>query len=349
VSRVFVAMSGGVDSSTAAALLVEEGHDVTGVTMRLLSGDGPDGCCSADGVRSARRVCDALGIPHYTLDFADMFDAWVIERYCDEYAAGRTPNPCIECNDRVKFTELMRRVMLQGADFLATGHYARIVRGAHGEPWLARGVDATKDQSYFLYRMTPTQLDHTLFPLGGLTKAEVRDLARERGLASAERPESQESCFVPDGDVRGFVRGRRPDAFVAGEVRDADGAVVGSHEGVPGITVGQRRGLALAAGERRFVTAVDAASATITVGPREAATSRVVRASDVVWRGGSGDERVTARVRYRGPEPAATANLEGALLVVTFDDPVDAAAPGQALVCYYGERVLGGGVVEETS
>jgi tRNA-uridine 2-sulfurtransferase len=349
VSRVFVAMSGGVDSSTAAALLVEEGHDVTGVTMRLLSGDGPDGCCSADGARSAKRVCAALGIPHYTLDFADMFDSWVVERYCDEYAAGRTPNPCVECNDRVKFTELMRRVMLQGADFLATGHYARIVRDEAGHPWLVRGVDPDKDQSYFLYRMTPAQMEHTLFPLGDLTKTEVRASARERGLASAERPESQESCFVPDGDVRGFVRTRRPGAFVAGQIVDGSGAVLGAHDGVPGITVGQRRGLGLGGAERRFVTGVDPATATVTVGPREATSARRVEATEAVWRGGPEPLRVTARARYRGAEPAATARLEGDRLVVEFDEEIDAAAPGQALVCYQGERVVGGGVVEEAS
>lgn len=349
MARVFVAMSGGVDSSTAAALLVEAGHDVTGVTMRLLAGESPDGCCSADGARSAKRVCDTLGIPHYTLDFADMFDAWVVERYCDEYAAGRTPNPCVDCNDRVKFSELMRRVMLQGADFLATGHYARVVRDDDGTPWLARGLDASKDQSYFLYRATPAQLEHTMFPLGELTKTRVRELARERGLPSAERPESQETCFVPDGDVRGFVRARRPEAFAPGPIVDESGVTVGRHDGVPGITVGQRRGLAVAAGERRFVTRVDPASATVTVGPRDDVLVRRVVASDVVWRAGDGPVRVSARVRYRGPESAATATLEGGRLVVELDDPVDAAAPGQALVCYDGERVVGGGVVEEAS
>lgn len=350
MARVFVAMSGGVDSSVAAALLLREGHDVTGVTMRLLDGDDAiDGCCSLDGVRSAKRVCDTLGIPHYTLEFSDVFEREVIEPYCDEYAAGRTPNPCIACNDRVKFSELMRRVALQDAEFLVTGHYARIERDDGGTPWLARGVDPAKDQSYFLYRMTQAQLDHTLFPLGGLTKPEVRDIARSLDLPAAERAESQETCFVPDDDVRSFVRERRPDAFRAGDVRDASGAVVGSHEGVPGLTIGQRRGLGISGDARTFVTAIDAESACVTVGPKVAlAASRVV-AGDVVWRGDDGPVRVTARVRYRGPEPAATAELRDGRLVVTFDDCVDAPAPGQALVCYDGDTVLGGGVITEAT
>jgi tRNA-specific 2-thiouridylase len=350
MSRVFVAMSGGVDSSVAAALLQRDGHDVTGVTMRLLAGDDAvDGCCSLDGARSAKRVCDRLGIPHYTLEFSDTFEREVIEPYCDEYAAGRTPNPCIACNDRVKFSELLRRVSLQDADFLATGHYARIETDAAGVPWLLRGVDPAKDQSYFLYRMTPAQLGHTLFPLGGMTKVEVRAIARELGLSTAERPESQETCFVPDDDVRAFVRERRPAAFRPGTVVGPDGAVLGAHDGAPGYTVGQRRGLGLSGRDRMFVTKVDVATGTVVVGPREASAASTVVAGSAVWRGGPGPAALTARVRYRGPEPAATATHAGGRLILRFDEPIDAPAPGQALVCYDGERVLGGGVIEEAS
>jgi len=348
MARVFVAMSGGVDSSTAAALLVDAGHEVTGVTMRLLAGDGPDGCCSAEGSRAARRVCDAIGIPHYTFDMAAEFEREVVAPYVDEYVAGRTPNPCIVCNDRVKFAELMRRVMLQGADYLATGHYARIVQ-AGGVHRLARAVDRAKDQSYFLYRMTPAQLARTMFPLGELSKPEVRGIARAHGLPTAERPESQESCFVADGDVRGYLRSHRPEAFVPGVVTDTSGAVLGAHDGVAGFTIGQRRGLGIASRERLYVTGIDTAHAIVTVGPRAAAAVERVSASDAVWSGDDGDVRVTARVRYRGPEGAAVARYDDARLTVVFDEAIDAPAPGQALVCYSGDRVLGGGVVEEAS
>ncbi len=349
-ARVFVAMSGGVDSSVAAALLVRDGHDVTGVTMRLLSGDDPvDGCCSLDGARSAKRVCDAIGIPHYTLEFAEVFEREVIGPYCDEYADGRTPNPCIVCNDRVKFSELMRRVALQGAEFLATGHYARIVRDDAGVPWLARGADPAKDQSYFLYRMTQEQLEHTLFPVGGLTKAEVRAMAVSLRLPSATRAESQETCFVPDDDVRTFVRRRRPDAFTPGAILDAEGAVVGSHDGVPGLTVGQRRGLGVSAGERVFVTAVDASASTVTVGERGSLAAARLTADDVIWRGAGPTEQVTACVRYRGTGHGATARPADGRLEVSAETAFDSVAPGQAVVCYQGERVIGGGVIREAS
>jgi tRNA-specific 2-thiouridylase len=347
MARVFVAMSGGVDSSVAAALLVRAGNDVTGVTMRLLAdSDETGGCCSADGVRAAKRVCDTLGVPHYTLEFSEEFRREVVEPYCDEYAAGRTPNPCIACNDRIKFSELMRRVALQDAEFLATGHYARIGTDIQGVRRLARGIDAAKDQSYFLYRMTPEQLDRTLFPLGDLTKPEVRELARSFALPTADRPESQETCFVPGDDVRAFVRGRRPDAFVPGEIRDAAGTVVGSHDGAPGYTVGQRRGLGVSGAARTFVTAIDTATATVTVGSKGSVIAHTVIALDPVWHGETG-RRVTARVRYRGPELPATASFEGDRLVVRFDAGIDAPAPGQALVCWDGDTVAGGGVIEE--
>jgi tRNA-uridine 2-sulfurtransferase len=348
--RVFVAMSGGVDSSVAAALLVREGHDVTGVTMRLLPGeDAVDGCCSLDGARSAKRVCDALGIPHYTLEFADVFEREVIAPYCDEYAAGRTPNPCVACNDRVKFSELMRRVKLQDADFLATGHYARIERDDAGVPWLARGVDPGKDQSYFLYRMTAEQLGHTRFPVGGLTKAQVREIARTLDLPAAERPESQETCFVPGDDVRAFVRERRPESFVPGAIVDREGGIVGSHQGVPGLTVGQRRGLGVVAAERVFITGIDAATATVTVGDRELLAADRVVAEQVVWRGPTTAARVAAMIRYRGSAVPAIARLVDGDLEVVAETPFDAVAPGQSIVCYEGDRVIGGGVIREAS
>jgi tRNA-specific 2-thiouridylase len=346
-------MSGGVDSSVAAALLVREGHDVTGVTMRLLRADDPtDGCCSLDGTRSAKSVCARLGIPHYTLEFSDVFEREVIEPYCDEYAAGRTPNPCVTCNERVKFSELMRRVALQDAEYLATGHYARIVRDGDGVPWLAKGADPAKDQSYFLYRLTGPQMEHTLFPLGGSTKVEVREIARTLGLPAAERPESQETCFVPGNDVRAFLRARRPEAFRAGRIVNGEGAVVGSHDGVPGLTIGQRRGLGVSVGDRDrvFVTGIDAERATVTVGPRVGLRATTIVADRAIWRGAEDrEERVTVRARYRGAETAGTARLVGGALHVGLDQPLEAPAPGQALVCYEGERVVGGGVIREAS
>lgn len=349
MTRVFVAMSGGVDSSVAAALLVEAGHDVTGVTMRLLDGDSEsDGCCSLDGVRSAKRACDALGIAHYSLEFADVFRREVIEPYCDEYAEGRTPNPCIACNDRVKFSELLRRVSLQEAEFLATGHYARILTDSDGRPQLHRGVDPGKDQSYFLYRMTLEQMSHTLFPLGDLTKTDVRALARRFSLPTAERPESQETCFVPGDDVRGYLRERRPEAFVSGTIVDEGGAVVGAHDGIPGLTVGQRKGLRLQGPDRTFISHIDARSATVTVAARASARVRTVVCDQLVWHGPE-RSRVTARTRYRGTASRGMASFEGPDLTFTADDDMERPAPGQSLVCYDGDRVLGGGIIREAS
>ena len=346
MARVFVAMSGGVDSSVAAGLLLKAGHDVTGVTMRLLTAEAAgDECCSAEGARSAKRVCDVLGIPHYTLEFTEVFARDVVGPYLDEYAAGRTPNPCIACNDRVKFGELMRRARLQGADFLATGHYARIVEGASGAPRLARATDGTKDQSYFLYRMTPTQMRHTLFPLGDMTKVEVREHARAMGLPSAERPESQDGCFVPAGGVRAFVRQQRPGAFGCGNVVDASGVVVGRHEGVPGLTLGQRRGLGLQEAGL-YVGALDVDTSTVTVVPRARLLKGRVFAGDAVWMGELATMAVAVRTRYRGSEVRGIAHRHETEITVDLDGLVEAPAPGQALVCYQGDLVVGGGAIE---
>jgi tRNA-uridine 2-sulfurtransferase len=348
VARVFVAMSGGVDSSVAAALLVESGHDVVGVTMQLLpGGDLEGGCCSTTAVRDAHRVCDKLGIPHYTLNVRDEFREEVVETFCDAYASGRTPNPCIVCNDRIKFVELWRRVGLQGADALATGHYARIVRDPQGAPWLARGRDPRKDQSYFLYRMTPEQLGRTRFPVGDLTKPEVRRIAAEHGLATARAPESQDICFVPTGDTSAFVKAARPSSAEGGRIVDASGRQVGTHTGVASYTVGQRRGLGLSAPEPLYVLRVDAARNEVVVGPIASLRVRTVVCTDVVWRGPRECD-VRAQLRYRQERQSAHAAFEGERLTLTFEEPVSGIAPGQAAVCYDRTLVLGGGVVEET-
>jgi tRNA-uridine 2-sulfurtransferase len=348
MARVFVAMSGGVDSSVAAALVVRAGHDVTGVTMQLWpSGDAEGGCCSIDATRGAKRVCDFLGIPHYTLNFRDFFESAVVGPFCDAYAAGRTPNPCIACNDIVKFEELWRRAALQDADFLATGHYARVVE-RDGARWLRRGLDPSKDQSYFLYRMSANQLDRSLFPVGEMAKSDVRALAREIGLPTAERAESQEICFVPDDDVGAFLRQRRPEAFVAGDILDAGGATLGTHEGTPAFTIGQRRGLRIGGPDgRRYVTAIDAIARTVTVGGREDLRVSLVRAGDVAWRAADGTREADVQVRYRARPVKATVSVRDGLMTAELAEPVEGVAAGQALVAYDGDVVIGGGTIEE--
>jgi tRNA-specific 2-thiouridylase len=348
VARVWAALSGGVDSSLAAALLVEAGHEVTGVTMRLLPEDVPGGCCPSGSVRDAKRVCDHLGVPHYTLDLREAFEDGVITPFCDEYAAGRTPNPCVECNDVVKLRELLRRALENGADLLATGHYARVTRDLAGEPWLESGADEAKDQSYFLYRATSDQLAHLVLPVGEMLKSDVRAAASERGLPTAGRPESQEACFLAGVRTREYVRERRRDAFVAGEVRDAGGRVLGHHDGAAGYTVGQRKGLAVTGAGPTYVLSTRPTEGVVVVGPRAGLQVSRIVADRVVWRGGSAPSRVTARARYRSPGTAATAHIQGQHLVVDLDSPVAAVAPGQALVCWEGTRVVGGGRIRET-
>ncbi len=345
MARVFVAMSGGVDSSVAAALLLEQGHDVTGVTMQLWpSSSDEGGCCSVSAIRDARRVCDLLGIPHYTLNFRDAFEREVVSAFADEYAAGRTPNPCIVCNDRLKFSDLLAKASAQGAEYLATGHYARVLRDPDGTPWLARGLDAAKDQSYFLYRLTRNQLRHVMFPIGELRKPEVRAIAERIGLHVAEKPDSQEVCFAAAGEHGNVVREHRPDASEPGDITTVDGVCVGRHEGIAAFTVGQRKGLGIAAPEPLYVVRIDADRRRVVVGPRSAlAVSRIV-ATDCVWHG-SESESVEVMARYRMPAVPGTAVETGPVLTVTLDAPVEGIAPGQAVVCYRGDVCLGGGTI----
>ena len=309
------------------------------------SSDDEGGCCSVSAIRDARRVCGLLGIPHYTLNFREAFEQAVVGPFADEYAAGRTPNPCIVCNDVLKFSDLLAKVMAQGAEFLATGHYARIVRDAEGTPWLAKAVDPTKDQSYFLYRLTRPQLEHVLFPVGELRKTEVRQIALRIGLAVAEKPDSQEVCFAPAGQHPDVVRARRPEALRRGDIVDSEGRVLGHHDGIANYTVGQRKGLRIGGGAPLFVVAIDAASNRVIVGPRGALKISHVEAGDVVWHGDMAAE-VTAMVRYRMDGRAAVADVEGNRLTVEFSEPLEGVAPGQAVVCYRGDVVVGGGVIE---
>lgn len=347
VPRVWVGMSGGVDSSVAAALLVEAGYDVVGVTMQLWpSHSAEGGCCSVSAVRDARRVCDALGIAHYSLNYRDAFERHVVGPFCAEYALGRTPNPCITCNDRLKFSDLLAKAMTNGADFLATGHYARIVRDSAGEAWLARAADESKDQSYFLYRLTPMQLRHTLFPLGDLTKVEVREIARRLDLPTAAKEESQDTCFAVAGDHATIVASRIPEAAVPGPVVDSSGRVIGRHAGVAHYTIGQRKGLGILA-ERGpwYVIGIDSARNRLIVGPRESLRALHVVARDIVWRGETESES-SVMVRYRMSPVPARCFVAGDMLDVHLAVDIGAVAPGQSVVCYRDEVVIGGGVIE---
>ena len=349
---VVAALSGGVDSAVAAALLVEQGQRVVGMTMRLYDARGTAAsaggrCCGPRDVEDARAVCAHLGIPHYVVDLAAEFGAAVVEDFIEAYLAGETPNPCVKCNQHIKFTPLLARARAIGADVLVTGHYAQLVAGDGGAE-LRRGVDAGKDQSYFLFSMPGDELAAVRFPLGGLTKEAVRAHALRLALPNAVKPESQEICFVPDGDYAGFVaasalkRGRAMPG--PGAIVDATGAVVGRHDGVHHYTVGQHRGLGnLTTRDKLFVTGVDPARAEVRVGPREAAERRELEVRDLRWLAPPRAQlSADVQVRHRGTPIAAEVVIEGDRARVTLATPT-VAAPGQAAVLYAGDRVLAGG------
>lgn len=350
-ARVLVAMSGGVDSSVAAALLVEQGHEVIGVTMRL--GGTGSRCCSLDDVEDARRVAERLGIRFYVADYADDFRREVMEPFADAYLAGRTPIPCVACNGRFKFHRLLARARALGADTVATGHYARTARDpVSGTIALLRGADPAKDQSYFLFDLGPAQLERACFPVGALDKVEVRARARALGLATADKPESMEICFVPGGDYAAVVELLRPGVAPGpGDVVDETGRTVGRHAGVHRFTVGQRRGLDVALGRRVYVKALDAARNRVLVAPRAGLAAGGARLSGTRWVAGAPPAApVRAQVRVRHRHAGAAACVEpapDAAATIRFDAPVEAVTPGQAAVFYDGERVLGGGWIEE--
>jgi tRNA-specific 2-thiouridylase len=371
--KVVVAMSGGVDSSVAAALLLREGYDVIGVFMRLGSpkgvegvdtaqvadscdpggGKNKQGCCSVLDAEDARRVAGLLGIPFYVLNFEDDFGR-VIDYFVDEYNRGRTPNPCVRCNDWLKFGKLARYAEAVGAEYVASGHYARVAPDPRtGRRALMRGRDARKDQSYVLFGMTRAAMEHTLLPVGGFEKHEVRALAEELKLPVFNKPDSQEICFVPNQDYAGLVKRRTPERFREGQLVTAGGEVVGTHGGHQHFTVGQRKGIGV--GGRRvplYVLSIDPAENRVTVGERDALLARTLRASQVnllhdALAPGGGPVRCAAKIRYNhAPQPATAVVTSADELAVTFDEPQSAITPGQALVLYQGDVVLGGGWID---
>lgn len=350
-SGVMAAMSGGVDSSVCALLLQEAGYAVRGATM-VLRDDQKSTCGSSRDVEDAREVCRRLGIPHDAFDLRDRFDAAVVRPFCDAYLEGRTPNPCIACNRFLKFESLQQRRRELGFDYVATGHYARRRWDAATGRWqLLRACDPAKDQSYVLYHLTQDTLARMLFPLGELTKGEVRELARARGFVTAAKPESQDICFVPDGDYAGFIEGRcgADTAFNPGEIVDREGRVLGEHAGLIRYTIGQRKGIGVAAREPLYVLGKDASANRLIVGFRDELLSSGVVARDVNLIGGDAWEaprEVQVKTHYRQRPVAATVEMSGDdELTVVFDELQSSAAPGQSAVLYDGDEVLGGGTI----
>lgn len=355
--KALIAMSGGVDSAVAAYLMQQQGWACTGVTMRLfdnsiLGEDLESTCCSLDDVEDARAVARRLGFPFYVFNFTADFEEKVIQKFIRCYECGATPNPCIDCNRHLKFDHLLRRGKELGCDVVVTGHYARILRDeSTGRYLLYRAVDLSKDQSYVLYSLTQEQLAHTCFPLGGMTKTQTRAIAHEQGFVNARKHDSQDICFVPDGDYVAFMERYTGKSYPEGDFLDLNGNVVGRHRGAVSYTLGQRKGLGLAMGAPVYVCSKDMERNTVTVGPNEALFSTTLVADDWNWfpfETLTQPIRVSAKARYNQPPQSATVYpLENGAVRVVFDDPQRALTPGQAVVLYDGELVVGGGTITE--
>ncbi|HCA72235.1 MAG: tRNA 2-thiouridine(34) synthase MnmA [Oscillospiraceae bacterium] len=351
--KVLVGMSGGVDSSVAALLLQKSGWEVVGCTLRLHLDDPSfppreGGCCSFQDVQDARRVCYSLGIDHFVFNFTELFEQKVIDNFVSEYAVGRTPNPCIRCNRWLKFGAMLRRAEELGCDAIATGHYAKVQQGPDGR-WQLYASPYGKDQSYVLYSLTQKQLAHTLLPLAALPKPKVRSIAQEAGLPVAQKPDSQEICFVPDKDYAGFLCRHNGHDSTPGDFVDAKGHVLGRHRGLTHYTVGQRKGLGIAFGQPMYVTRLDTAQNQVVLGPEGSQYSRSLLADDLNWVSIPAPEtplQVQAKIRYQAKPASALASIQpDGTLLLHFAEPQRAVAPGQAVVLYDGDLLLGGGTI----
>ncbi len=356
-TRVVVAMSGGVDSSVTAALLKEEGYDVVGITLQLYDHGvaiaKKGACCAGQDIHDARRVAEALGMPHYVLDYESRFKEQVMEDFADSYIKGETPIPCVKCNQTVKFKDLLDTAKDLGADCMATGHYVQRIVGSDGKSHLLRGDDSGKDQSYFLFATTMEQLDYLRFPLGGLSKAETRELAEKYGLEVADKPDSQDICFVPEGGYVSVIERLRPGAMEPGDIVDLDGNILGQHGGIVRFTIGQRRGIGIGGTvDPLYVIKLDAAKKQVIVGPQEALLTTGIHVKDVNWIGEDIPTKglnITIKVRSTCSGVAAQIfQAEAGCINVTFDEPESGVSPGQAAVFYDGARLLGGGWIDKT-